>query len=191
MVRVSIKLYAMLRKYRPDLGHGEAASLELSDGSTLHDLLGVLGIGQDEMKRCFVNAVAQEPDYVLCEGDDVVMFPPIAGGGFTEWDLPMGSVYVSQRPQVVPRTAVRVATTATLDGVTYRRCLFGKATVEKVAINAVMAGCEPAYVPVLIAAVEAMAEERLHPVRHQAHRHPVSALAVQVAARARGNITPL
>ncbi|MBI2907907.1 MAG: hypothetical protein HYX92_09650 [Chloroflexi bacterium] len=32
----------------------------------------------------------------------------------------------------------------------------GKATVEKIAINAVMAGCLPAYFPVVLAAVEAM-----------------------------------
>jgi hypothetical protein len=35
---------------------------------------------------------------------------------------------------------------------------FGAATVERIAINAVMAGCEPAYLPVVIAAVEAVAE---------------------------------
>ncbi len=34
----------------------------------------------------------------------------------------------------------------------------GEATVEKIAINAVMAGCLPGYLPILIAAVEAMAE---------------------------------
>lgn len=34
---------------------------------------------------------------------------------------------------------------------------FGAATVERIAINAVMAGCEPAYLPVVIAAVEAAA----------------------------------
>ncbi len=32
---------------------------------------------------------------------------------------------------------------------------YGRATVEKIAINAVMAGCRPAYLPVIIAAVEA------------------------------------
>ncbi|HWP60930.1 MAG TPA: hypothetical protein VNL14_23745 [Candidatus Acidoferrales bacterium] len=36
------------------------------------------------------------------------------------------------------------------------------ATVEKVAINAVMAGCLPEYMPVLIAAVEAVAEPKLN-----------------------------
>ncbi|HJN87289.1 MAG TPA: hypothetical protein QGI03_09110 [Dehalococcoidia bacterium] len=35
---------------------------------------------------------------------------------------------------------------------------FGLATVEKIAINAVMAGCQPGHLPVLIAAVEAMAD---------------------------------
>ena len=33
---------------------------------------------------------------------------------------------------------------------------FGCATVEKIAINAVMAGCEPEYLPILIAAVDAI-----------------------------------
>jgi hypothetical protein len=34
----------------------------------------------------------------------------------------------------------------------------GRATVERIAINAVMAGCRPEYMPVLIAAVEALAD---------------------------------
>jgi hypothetical protein len=37
---------------------------------------------------------------------------------------------------------------------------FGRATVERIAINAVMAGCRPEYVPVVIAGVEAMCDER-------------------------------
>jgi len=38
----------------------------------------------------------------------------------------------------------------------------GVATIEKIAINCVMAGCKPEYVPVVIAAVEAMLEERFN-----------------------------
>lgn len=34
--------------------------------------------------------------------------------------------------------------------------LFGEATIEKIAVNAVMAGCRPEYVPVLLGAVEAV-----------------------------------
>jgi hypothetical protein len=36
--------------------------------------------------------------------------------------------------------------------------LKGQATVEKIAINAVMAGCRPEYLPIIIAAVEALVE---------------------------------
>lgn len=36
--------------------------------------------------------------------------------------------------------------------------MLGNATVEKIAINAVMAGCLPTYMPVLLAAVEALAQ---------------------------------
>ncbi len=36
---------------------------------------------------------------------------------------------------------------------------WGQATIERIAINAVMAGCKPEYLPVVIAAVEAITEE--------------------------------
>ena len=37
---------------------------------------------------------------------------------------------------------------------------WAQATVEKIAINAVMAGCKPEYMPVLIAAVEALTDPK-------------------------------
>lgn len=40
--------------------------------------------------------------------------------------------------------------------------MLGKATVEKIAINAVMAGCLPTYMPILIAAVEGMVDPVIH-----------------------------
>src|SRR5215831_12318689 len=39
---------------------------------------------------------------------------------------------------------------------------YGRATVEKVAINAVMAGCHPSYFPVVLAAVEALSDEKFN-----------------------------
>jgi hypothetical protein len=36
---------------------------------------------------------------------------------------------------------------------------YGRATVEKIAVNAVMAGCRPEYLPVVVAGVEAMCDE--------------------------------
>ena len=38
----------------------------------------------------------------------------------------------------------------------------GVATIEKIAINCVMAGCRPEYVPIVIAALQAMLEERFN-----------------------------
>ena len=39
---------------------------------------------------------------------------------------------------------------------------WGRATVEKVAINAVMAGCKPAYLPLILTAVKAMTAEQFN-----------------------------
>jgi hypothetical protein len=48
----------------------------------------------------------------------------------------------------------------------------GPATVEKIAINAVMAGCRPEYLPVVIAAVEAMTAPGFDLFGVQATTHP-------------------
>lgn len=53
---------------------------------------------------------------------------------------------------------------------------FGVATVEGIAINAVLAGCDPAYMPVLIAATEAMAEPQFNLQVIQTTTHPVAVM---------------
>ena len=39
---------------------------------------------------------------------------------------------------------------------------FGLATVEKLAVNAVMAGCQPGHLPFLVAAVRCLAEPKMY-----------------------------
>jgi len=56
--------------------------------------------------------------------------------------------------------------------------LKGEATVEKIAINAVMAGCLPEYMPVLIAAVEALIEPEFNAYTMQATTSPVGPMLV-------------
>ena len=51
-------------------------------------------------------------------------------------------------------------------------------TVEKIAINAVMAGCKPAYMPLLIAAVQAVAEPTFNLTGIQATTNPVAPLII-------------
>ncbi|GGH62570.1 hypothetical protein GVY41_18250 [Frigidibacter albus] len=50
----------------------------------------------------------------------------------------------------------------------------GEATIEKVAINAVMAGCGPEHLPVLIAAVQAVCDPRLDMTEVRVTTHHVS-----------------
>ncbi|MBI2908797.1 MAG: hypothetical protein HYX92_14235 [Chloroflexi bacterium] len=54
----------------------------------------------------------------------------------------------------------------------------GKATVEKIAINAVMAGCIPEYFPVVLAAVDAMAEPKFNLAGIIATTNPASPLVI-------------
>src|SRR2546422_5168428 len=66
---------------------------------------------------------------------------------------------------VVPPTRARVDRAITMSGRAPDALIarvppnYGRATVEKIAINAVMAGCRPEYLPVVIAAVEAVCDE--------------------------------
>jgi hypothetical protein len=55
---------------------------------------------------------------------------------------------------------------------------WGEATLEKLAINAVMAGCLPSYFPVVVAAVEAMLDPAFNLYGVQATTHPVAPLVV-------------
>ena len=48
----------------------------------------------------------------------------------------------------------------------------GQATVEKIAINAVMAGCKPEYLPVVITPIEAMVEPQYNWYGRQTTTHP-------------------
>jgi len=66
---------------------------------------------------------------------------------------------------VVPPTAARVRRAVAASGRAAEELIalvppnYGRATVERIAINAVMAGCRPEYVPVVIAAVDAVCDE--------------------------------
>jgi hypothetical protein len=54
----------------------------------------------------------------------------------------------------------------------------GEATVEKIAVNAAMAGCRPEYFPVVLAAIEALADPLFNLDSVQATTHPVATLLV-------------
>src|SRR5260370_783133 len=56
--------------------------------------------------------------------------------------------------------------------------LWRQVTLEKLAVNAVMAGCEPRAFPIVVAAVEAMLDRAFNLYGVQATTHPVAPLLV-------------
>ena len=54
----------------------------------------------------------------------------------------------------------------------------GEATIEKIAANAVMAGCRPEYFPVVLAAIEALVDPLFNLDSVQATTHPVATLVI-------------
>jgi hypothetical protein len=63
--------------------------------------------------------------------------------------------------------------------------LWRESTLEKLAVNAVMAGCEPAYFPAIAAAVQAMLDPVFNLYGVQATTHPVAPLVIVSGPSAR------
>lgn len=63
--------------------------------------------------------------------------------------------------------------------------IWGEATVEKIAINAVMAGCRPEHMRVVVAATEAMLEPRFNLLGVQTTTHPVAPMVLISGPEAR------
>jgi sulfur-carrier protein len=78
-MKVEIKLFAGLREYSSDERAGHAI-LDIPHGSTVGDILTLLGIPDDIKKIIFVNGVHGTKETLLSEDDRVGIFPPIAGG---------------------------------------------------------------------------------------------------------------
>ena len=78
-MKIKVKVFATLRKYAADESSGEQ-ELELAEGATVGQVLGELKIPQAEVAFVFVNSVRQKLDEALAEGDELGIFPPIAGG---------------------------------------------------------------------------------------------------------------
>lgn len=55
---------------------------------------------------------------------------------------------------------------------------YGDATIERIAVNAVMAGCRPEYMPVIMAACEALLDDDFNIYGVNATTHPVSPMLV-------------
>jgi len=79
-MEVKVRLFATLRQYLPEGAEG-TMSMNLPEGTTVGDLLARMGIPEETVKLRFVNGSHADVDKVLAHGDEVGLFPPLAGGG--------------------------------------------------------------------------------------------------------------
>ncbi len=88
MVQITVRLFATLRAYHPataDPSSGQGFVVSLEEGTSLRDMVEKhLGIPRATVKMMFVNGIARDDTYTLKDGDEVGVFPPIAGGGFSQ-----------------------------------------------------------------------------------------------------------
>ena len=79
-MQVNIKLFANLRKKLPKGSMGKA-TIDLADQATINDLIQHLDIPFDLAQMVLVNGEqTREFDEALSDGDQVSIFPPVAGG---------------------------------------------------------------------------------------------------------------
>jgi molybdopterin converting factor small subunit len=74
-MKVKVKLFASLRTFGPD-----EQVLDLPDRTTIDDVVRMLNIPETIRLLKIVNGEHQPADHVLKDGDDLALFPPIAGG---------------------------------------------------------------------------------------------------------------
>jgi molybdopterin converting factor small subunit len=74
-MKVKIKLFATLRKFGPD-----EQEVELPDGATVEDAVELLNLPEKMPLLKIVNGEHRPPKHPLKDGDELALFPPIAGG---------------------------------------------------------------------------------------------------------------
>lgn len=73
---ISLKAFATLHKYMP----ANPDSYDISDGSTIQELLDMLSLDDDQVKLVFINGAHVSRDAVISEGNRVGLFPAVGGG---------------------------------------------------------------------------------------------------------------
>ena len=79
-MRVRVKLFASLCRYFSDATAGIPFELQVPEEATVADLVDHLKLPREEVKVFFVNGRARPIDWPLEPGDDVGIFPLVAGG---------------------------------------------------------------------------------------------------------------
>jgi molybdopterin converting factor small subunit len=80
-MRIQVKLMSLLRNKLPPGSTGGTAQLDLEPGASVAALMEKLGIAPTSVHLVMVNgAMETDRGRALQEGDELVLFPPMAGG---------------------------------------------------------------------------------------------------------------
>jgi molybdopterin synthase sulfur carrier subunit len=74
-MKVKIKFFASLRQFGPD-----KQVIEFPEGATVNDVILSLNIPRTIRLLKIVNGEHRPADHILQDGDELALFPPIAGG---------------------------------------------------------------------------------------------------------------
>lgn len=83
MIRVDVRLYGVLRRYRPAGVAGaphHPFSLPISEPVSVDAIGRQLGIPDGLVAAAAVNDMAVTTEFVVNDGDSLALFPPSAGG---------------------------------------------------------------------------------------------------------------
>ena len=80
-MKVTVKLYALLRKHHPGPNRSLPLEVVLADGAVVADLTPALNLPDSLVRTAFVNGAAAPLTAPLHDGDQVGLFPPVVGGG--------------------------------------------------------------------------------------------------------------
>ncbi len=75
MIKVEVRLFAHFRQ-----GREKTQIMEVSEGTTISDIVKALKIDEDEVAIMLLNGRDGPPDRELKDGDVVSLFPPVGGG---------------------------------------------------------------------------------------------------------------
>ena len=78
-MKVVVKLHGETKRHVKGLV-GDSVETDLPDGATVQEMLGQLGVADEDVWMSAVNKTVVKPEHVLADGDSVEVFAPIAGG---------------------------------------------------------------------------------------------------------------
>lgn len=79
-MRVTVKLFATLVRFKDGSRAGRPFEVDLPEGSLVQDLVNSLNIPIEETHIVFINNIIVETWSKLQDGDVVGLFPPVGGG---------------------------------------------------------------------------------------------------------------